>query len=259
MIKRVNFTGRKRLSKSCVEIEVLDGSPRTFKAKIDLSATKLPPDAKVFLEAMCAGSSVTKRFDFGTVDDRQTPEDLSLDEIEGENVFFALKVVDETDRIGRILGLAESIRPLRSGKLTVSGRQGLLPIDSAPLDQEVWKLDFHEREVFLLVNEAIPGLKERAKWDPLFFATVYPAVVRMVLNEAIERGASVDDEVEYWPTLWLQFAQQLHPEHEKSPLKDDSDEERKEWIDDVVAEFSSSHALKDQYASALPLPEGDEA
>jgi hypothetical protein len=199
-----------------------------------------------------------KRFDFGTVDDRHVPNDLSLDEIEGENVFFALKVVDETDRVGRILGLAENIRPFRAGKLTVTGRQGILPIDARPLQQEVWTLDFHEHEVFLIVNEDIPGLRDRAKWDPLFFATVYPAVVRLILTEALERGATVDSEDEHWPTLWVRFGQQLHPEHEKPPVKEASDEEWKDWLDDVVAAFAQSHTLKDQYANALPQLEGDE-
>jgi hypothetical protein len=260
MIKHVNFTGRRRINQSAAEIEVFDGSPRTFHAEFDFTTAKMPADAKVFLEAMCAGSSVIKRFDFGTVADRKTPKDLTLDEIEGENVFFALKVVDEADSIGKILGLAENIRPLRAGKLTVTGRQGILPIDVAPLGQEVWKLDFHEHEVFLLVNEAVPGLKDRAKWDPLFFATVYPAVVRVILGEALDRGAAVDDDDENWPTLWLRFGPHLHPEHEKPPAKlDSSDEESKEWIDKVVAEFAKSHGLKDQYAMALPQPEGDEA
>lgn len=207
MIKHVNFTGRRRISRSCAEIEVLNGSPRTFHAAIDLSATKMPPSAKVFLEAMCAGSSVVKRFDFGTVGQLQAPADLSLEEIEGANVFFSLKVVDiESDRFGRIIGLAENIRPLRAGDLTVTGRQGILPIDSASLGQEVWKLDFHEHEVFLLVNDSIPGLRDRPKQDPLFFATVYPAVVRMVLTEALDRRvggrrgrALADDVVAFRP------------------------------------------------------------
>src|SRR5262245_49503211 len=100
MIKRVNFTGRRRINQSCTEIEVYDGSPRTFDASIDLSASRMPASAKVFLEAMCAGSSVVQRFDFGTVSQVQPPAQRTLELIEGENVFFALKVVDETESMG---------------------------------------------------------------------------------------------------------------------------------------------------------------
>ena len=36
MIKRVNFTGRRRIPRDRIDIEVHDGQPRTFDAKIDL-------------------------------------------------------------------------------------------------------------------------------------------------------------------------------------------------------------------------------
>jgi hypothetical protein len=258
MIKHVNFTGRRRINQSCAEIEVFDGTPRTFDAILDLSDTRMPPDAQVFLEAMCAGSSVVKRFPFGAAGAISPPADRSLEGLEGANVFFALKVVDN-ERIGRILGLAENIRPLKTGLLTATGRHGILPIDEGPLDQEIWKLDIREHEVFLIVNENIPDLKNRARWDPLFIATVYPAVVRMILAAAIDRGATADDEDENWPTLWLRFGQQLHPENEEPPVKEASEEESMEWIDDVAAAFARLHFLRDQFLKALPETEEEES
>jgi hypothetical protein len=259
MIKRVNFTGRRRINQSCAEIEVYDGSPRTFDANIDLGTSRMPASAKVFLEAMCAGSSVVQRFDFGTVSQVHPPAQRALNLIEGENVFFALKVVDETESMGRILGIAENVRPLKAGKQTVTGRQGILPIEAKPLQQEIWSLDFKEHDVFLIVNEDIPGLKDRARWDPLFYAAVYPAVVRMILTEALDRGATIEDEDENWPTLWLRFGHQLHPEHEAPPIKDAAGEEWKEWIDDVVAAFAETHLLRDQFSQALPQAEGEDS
>lgn len=259
MIKRVNFTGRRRISRNCVLIEVFDGAPRTFNAAFDLSDARMPDDAKVFLEAMCAGSPVVKRFDYGRVGKLVEPGDRSLADLEGANVFFSLKVVDESERIGRILGIAENIRPQRAGKQTATGRHGLLPIEERPLHQEIWALEFHEHEVFLLVNKDIPNLKERARYDPLFYATVYPAVVRMVLAEAIALGAAVDDEDERWPALWLRFGQRLHPERAQPPSPEASgDDEWRDWIDEVVAEFAIRHSLKDEYLKALPMLEEDE-
>ncbi len=102
MIKRVNFTGRRRIPRNNVHIDVFDGTPRTFSSRIELKNTGLPDHAAVFLEAMCAGSSVIERFSCGIVSDLKPPRHVALNEIDGENVFFTLKVVDQTERFGRI-------------------------------------------------------------------------------------------------------------------------------------------------------------
>ena len=57
MIKRVNSTGRRRIARDHVTIEVFDDNPRSFNALIDLAGFDAPHDAAVVLEAMCAGSS----------------------------------------------------------------------------------------------------------------------------------------------------------------------------------------------------------
>lgn len=97
MIKRVNFTGRRRIPRNNVHIDVFDGTPRTFSSRIELEDTGLPDHAAVFLEAMCAGSYVIERFNCGIVGDLKPPRHVALNEIDGENVFFTLKVVDQTE------------------------------------------------------------------------------------------------------------------------------------------------------------------
>ena len=49
MIKRVNFTGRRRIAHRLVQIDIRGGSPPTFDAKIDLDGTQMPAGAKVYL------------------------------------------------------------------------------------------------------------------------------------------------------------------------------------------------------------------
>ena len=95
MIKRVNFTGRRRLTRDCVSITVHPGDPRTFDAVIELDDDRFPADAAVYLEATSAGSSVVQRFAFGTVGEVASPEDRRLTDVEGQSVFFHLKVVDQ--------------------------------------------------------------------------------------------------------------------------------------------------------------------
>src|SRR5687768_3983176 len=124
MIKRVNFTGRRRIPRDRVDIEVLDGKPRTFDAALRLDDMGLPSAASVVLEATCAGSSVIERFEFGSVGDIRPPADRKLKELESENVFFTLKVIDRSEQVGQLLGMAEHIRPERAGKQTATGRQG---------------------------------------------------------------------------------------------------------------------------------------
>ena len=100
MIRRVNFTGRKRIARNRVTIELVSGSPRTFHAKFDLSGYDFPLDAAVFLEATCAGSSHQTRFDCGTIGAITIPAERSLASVLGEEPFFNVKVVDQSGRIG---------------------------------------------------------------------------------------------------------------------------------------------------------------
>lgn len=259
MIKHVNFTGRRRIPRERVDIEVFDGQPRTFNATINLDGISLLPDAAVILEAMCAGSNVIERFECGTVGNLKPLESQPLREIEGENVFFALRVIDRSERFGRILGVAENIRPERAGKQTATGRRGILPIERTDLGEEVWKLDFRDHEVFLLVNKDIPGLVETVQSDPLFFAVVYPQIVRRVLAKAFDEDVDIEEEEDRWPIMWLRFGKNLHPARENPPTGTDRKEEADDWIEDVVEAFCNSHEMKSKYLVATLSGEGGES
>jgi hypothetical protein len=257
MIKRLNFTGRRRIPRKRVDIAVHDGQPRTFDAAIHLEGFDFPRHAAVYLEATCAGSALVKRFDFGEVDDIQPPQDRTLADLEGQNVFFTLKVVDRTEQFGRILGIAERIRPQKAGKQTVAGRRGILPIEPVDLGQQLWRLDYREHDVFLLVNKNVPGLIDRVRSDPLFYAAVYPELVRQILTSAIAENVEPDEEDDRWPILWLRFGQQLHPAKEKPPKPDDPKDDRENWVEEVVEAFCEMHALKDKYIAAMAGSEGE--
>ena len=246
MIKRVNSTGRRRISREHVVIEVHDGRPRRFDAVIDLAEFDAPPDAAVVLEATCAGSNTIRRFEWGTVSRLSPPVDRELRELTGENVFFSLKVIDRTEQFGRILGLAENIRPIKAGPRTATGRRGILPVEQADLGDELWRLDFRPEDVFLLVNKRISGLADRVRCDPGLYPLIYPAIVRQVLASAFEEVADEEEDTERWPALWLQFGRRLHPE-QANPRMLETDEDQEQWIEDVVAEFCREHRLKDRF------------
>lgn len=259
MLKRVNFTGRRRIPRDRVQIEVYDGEPRTLRAAINLDDIGMLPHAAVFLEAMCAGSPVVERFDYGEVDGLRCDQEHKLQEVEGENVFFALKVVDRTKEYGRILGIAENIRPERAGKKTAAGRRGILPIEPRDLAEEIWRLEFKDHDVFLLVNDKIPGLIDRARSDPLFYAAVYPEVVRRVLTESFQEGVEIDEDDDRWPHMWLRFGKCLHPTHENPPTSPDQEDERTDWIETVVKAFCVTHGMRSKFAAALANGSGGDA
>jgi hypothetical protein len=249
MIKRVNFTGRRRIARDRIDIEVFDGIPRRFAAAIDLSEMELPEDAGVFVEATCAGSTVIQRFEFGTVG-KLKPESLCLlTDIEGENVFFSIKVVDHSEKFGRLLRVAENVRPQRAGKQTAAGRRGILPIEPADLGQKLWQLEFREHDVFLLVNRQIPGFVDYVRGDPAFHAVVYPEVVRQVLTRAIHENVDADEDDERWPVMWLRFGRSLHPMREPAPNENEGSEVVEDWVSEVVSTFSETHSLKDRFQS----------
>lgn len=250
MIKRVNSTGRRRIGSDHVTIEVHEGQdPRTFDATIDLKDFEAPQEAAVFLEATCAGSNTIRRYSWGTVGQLMPPQDRALRDLHGENVFFSLKVIDRSERFGRILGLAENIRPLKAGPKTATGRRGILPVEKADLGDELWKLDFRSEDVFLLVNQRIQGLSERVRFDAAIYTLIYPAIIREVLQRALNEQTDDDEDSERWPVLWLKFGRRLHPEGFQPPESEDEDE-REEWIAEVVSAFCREHCLREKFIQA---------
>lgn len=256
MIKRVNSTGRRRISRNHATIEIFDGDPRTFDAFIDLQGFEALSDAAVVLEATCAGSNTICRFNWGTVGKLIPPENRELRDLYGENIFFSLKVIDRSEKIGRLLGLAENIRPLKGGAKTMAGRRGILPVERADLGDEIWQLEFRSEDVFLLVNQRVPGLADHVRFDAAIYTLIYPVIIREVLNRALDEVVDDDQEdSDHWPALWLQFGRSLHPEH-AIPPEPDNDEEREEWIDQIVSAFCREHTLREKFMQATGSGEG---
>lgn len=258
MIKRVNFTGRRKIPRDRVYIEVYDGNPRPFAATIDLDRIQLLPHAAVFLEATCAGSPAIQRYRFGEVGHIRPKDDCLLTGLEAENVFFTLKIVDHTDRFGRLVGIADSIRPQRGGKQTSAGKRGILGIEPKDLGQRVWELDFEGPQVILYVNSNVPGMMEQVR-DPVFYAAAYPEVVRQVLQEAIDEDVDIEEDEDRWPHLWLRFGKSTHPAKQMPPKRDDPKDERSSWVAEVVKAFCDAHKFADAYRTAVLTSNGGES
>jgi hypothetical protein len=246
MIRRFNYTNRKRIDASCVAITVnLHASrPATFDVALELDDKELPSDAAIFLEAYYKSSYM--RFPLGTIGNLKIPDDRRLTEIDrGDTVFFRLKVVDTSASTGRILA---EINDLTSG--SAIGKYCILPVNFTDLRQLVWRVDLDESRPVLEVNR-FEGVEVFVKKDPLFLGLVFPAVVRQIL-EFILIGQEYEETGENgeWQSLWLRFAQSFYPEKPPLSVGDTDERLRREWIDGVVHGFCNNLSLKDRLVDA---------
>ena len=246
MISRFNYTDRIDLKTSMLTITVKEGPPRTFDAQWNFDGLVLPADVRVYVEAMASGSPAVLRFAFGTVADRKPPATgTDLTELPGENIHFTVKLVDETEQVGRLVGLAENVRPKAPGDVGGCGRQSILPVQPAEMGERVWRIRFEQNRPYLQVNKHIPDIMYRAQNDPRFFALVFPEVIRQILYRAliIEGHYEVTNEDDKWKDQWLRYAITWHPELEEPPtelmvpLDDDGRQQLEDWIDEVIHGF----------------------
>ena len=253
--RTLNFTGRKRIAQKNVSISVDAGY--NVRAEWELEGYQFPADSRVYVEAIAtsSGSPVVLRFPFGTIGAPSPPAVTSVKRLAGGSFAFNLKIVDESDEHGRLLGVAENIRALGDeyddhGDIR---QQALLPVMPTPLDSEVWRLTFAHSRPWLEVNVAIPDLMVRLRTDPVFFALVYPAVVREILARILifEEFTDVDTDPSDWRSQWLRWGIHWHPDRER-PAEGERNEHIEiwtSWIGTVVSQFCRVHDVAGKYAN----------
>lgn len=248
-IRRLNYTGRKRISREDVRIALQEkpGEPAAFEADLgNLREYKLPADALVFVEARL--QTRWMRFPFGTVGAITPCPDRHLTEFDStDGVLFSVKVTSASERSGMMLAEADRI-PVRFPGKVEEPRLPLLPVKADDLGQEVYRIDFSGPTPMLLINRAA-GDKDTIARSPLFMSLVYPAALREIVTRIIhvEQYEEYDEEGDGWMDRWLKFAARL-PNIGPIPGKDDDDREL--WIDDVVAAFAKQQTMLDRFAAS---------
>ena len=237
MSRRLNYTERITIRRADARISLQfgdDGSASTFDLDLDLSRYDFPSDARLRVEAW-RGHAV-QRWDVGTVaaHDTLSRAQRRLSEVPDSSQFRVAVIT--TDGTGRILGLADRIRP-------VLPRRSLLPLrEVEDLGDEVWRVsigagDDTERPE-LQVNSSIPGISDLVRTDASFRALVMPSVLRTILTHMLFIGAGEPEDEGDPLHDWWRFAQRLAPSPEGRPP--DSVEEQLEWIDAAVDAFAGS-------------------
>jgi hypothetical protein len=241
MKRRINFSGRKKISAEDIKIrlsESASGETPTFAADLKLPPG-LPDNARVYVEPYQRSTSM--RFDFGTVATVAAPADLRLIDVDqSSGILFRVKVVDESNDVGKIIAAASRIRPL--SKDDDPGVKALLPLVSTDLGEHVWRLVMEGAAPALQINNRIPGLRDRLMSDRLLQGAVFPHALATVLKELL--GTDQYDDDEQWVQDWKTFAARLHGEE----LPDDLSEEENSaqlasTVENIVNRFCEMNAF----------------
>lgn len=252
MRRRLNYTDRKRIPQNLVSIARGKGDPATFA--VDWKDLGLPASGSVYVEAYSSGSATVLRFPWGTVGTPRPPSAPKLTEIGGENVCFDLKVVDETQSVGRILGSCRKIRPRADGGTEGSGRQSILPVNPIDLGEQVWRISFAHDWPWLEVNKRVPGIMEFVRTDIRFGALVFPHAIRQILTEIVLNVGVIrpEDTDAEWQASWLRWGMHWHPDRDAAPDDDDDDKSGKmDWIETVVESFCKRYQTASMFGSAM--------
>lgn len=243
MIRRLNFTGRKRIRREDVRILVTrrEGLPAVFKVALNLSEYGLPPDAPVFFEAYRQTSWM--RFNGGTVASIATCEFELTEFGDPDGVLFRVRVGSPTPHDRRILAEADQISGSSTGE-GPQGRESLLPVKGEDLGDLLWEIDFDGVRPLLKINARLDW-RALAR-HPAFEALVLPAALREILQAAVrEEGADPDDTKTWWGQ-WVRFATKLPG---VPPLdRDAAEDEKREWVEEAVRAFARRGELLSRFA-----------
>jgi len=248
VIKRLNYTGRRRIRREDVTIQVTNGSASepTFNSRLSLGRYRLPATARVFVEAYRQTS--WQRFDLGTVGEVRQPEDRRLSAFGSvEGVFFRVKIVEagepgDDGRPARILRHADRIRPRI---LDEAQSKSLLPLDPGDFRDEAWRLEFDETGPPVLkvsrhlVRDwrSLPATRE-------FVTLALPAIFRSILMRILLVDVYTDlEDMSDWRTQWLRFAVGLPGVNGPPPADDDTDQ----WIDEAVGSLSRHTRIAERF------------
>lgn len=247
---RINSTGRKRIVREDIRIKIVEPGnnlPPVFSADIKFSPKlALDPTARVYVEPYVGSSSM--RFYFGTVSKLSPPENCSLSDIDaGANVLFRVKVVDESNEVGRILASANGIRAESDADGT--DRKPLLPLRTVDLEDEIWRLDIDkDAGATLMVNSRIPGLADRMRTDILLQGAVYPEVVRQMVRAIYSDAKSDADEDDEWINDWRTWLSDQAAREIALDEASDPDE-----LAALANELAAAFAKKQRYATLVAI------
>ena len=249
MIRKFNYTGRKKIRRADVRLDLLrdDNNRRFFNIGLHLEGLELPETARVYVEAY--HRSGYQRFDIGTVGKLRIPDDRTLDSISASAMpLFRVKVVDKTSSHGRILASVDKVRPASVDDQPV-GSRSMLFVEFEDLGHAVWQLDLDGDWPVLKLNLTIDEISLIASSDNRFLSLVYPEVLRQILTRILMVDEHTDPDCDDdWPSLWLKLASSLPGMSVPTQI---SKAGRQAWIENAVDAFGANFNMLDKFHQAF--------
>jgi hypothetical protein len=248
MPQRLNWTNRRRIERSDVEIAVTRGTDgAAFNARLDLASYGLPTDCRVVVEAY--RQTTWRRFEFGTVGFIRPLTSTQLADFgDVDGVQFRVKVLSGDGREdGRIWAEADRI-PITDSEERETGRRSLLNTRSEDLEEVVWRLDFDESRggPMLVVNSRLGDWRAAVR-SPQFRSLVYPELLRRVLERALDE---FENEESGWSVDWIKFAARL-PGVSEQPDSEAKEDDKTEWAADAVRAFCRQQRFAEKFGTML--------
>ncbi|MGE4251297.1 MAG: hypothetical protein AB7F09_18070 [Parvibaculaceae bacterium] len=253
--RRINSTGRKRITHDRVEIRMNNpepGAALSATAAVRLDDLGFPASAGVVINAYHRSTGM--RFDCGTVGDLRIPPLLVLDEIDRDGaVLFRIKVVDRVSSPGKLLGAAERISPREADN--PDGKRSIFPVIQRDLGEVVWKVVFPDgSRPTLILNSRIPGITQRIKGNHLARGVLLPAAMKIVLQRLVADPSSDEADENDWRSEWNQFTREnLHLVEDLDALARMSPVELTDWVDDAVQAFGAQSGFVDSIRAIADL------
>ena len=249
MIRKFNYTGRKKIRRSDVRIDLLrdNENRRHFNLSLHLAELELPQTAQVYVEAY--HRSGYQRYNFGTVGELRIPADRTLGSISASvTPLFRVKVVDKTGTHGRILAAVDKIRPASEDNRPADSRS-LLFVEYDDLGNTVWQLDLEGDWPVLRLNRTVDEISLIASSDNRFLSLVYPEVLRQILTRILIVDEHTDPDCDDdWPSLWLKLGATLPG---MSVPFQTTRAGRRAWIENAVEAFCANFKLLDKFHRAF--------
>jgi hypothetical protein len=242
---RINYTGRRRIEQSDVQLRVRTSgdNPILDVVSLQLEQFSLPSDARVIVEGY--RETVLMRFGAGTVGALELPLDQPLSEFDSPEVIrFRVKVVGVGVDEGKILAAADRLRATAEDE-ELAPHSSLLSAAPEELGHVLWRVSFGDDEPKLLVNRQVGDWKSFAVM-PQFSAFVLPEAFRQITAWVLNRIDSHEEGDGSPLDQWVLMLSALGHDPRGTELSDE--DERSAWIDEVVGHFSRKFRFLDLVA-----------
>lgn len=262
MLKRINYTDRRRIPRSQIAVKVDPTDPASFTIDLPTDLVSNPDAEAAYVDITSAGSSEVLRHRLTWTGSGLGRGPYSLGRISWKKAIFDVKVVETAgDDPGRILRRASRIKAVGAGGDPNDGaNHQLLTTIREPLGEQVWSLRFGEAAT-LVLNDALSMSDEEFLGNQAFASLVFPEICRRalewaVVSEGVSPGDLTPDDTNA-AALWVRFAAEIAPDAQcpVTPVHGWSSSNRSDlddWVDAVVECLCRRHRLCSALAAAGP-------